>query len=106
MTLRHVLGGNNLGYQGQAPASFLGSGTNAPSQTDDSKRHRRRVSPTYGWSRQGPWGSWMRIESAPIFQKVPPATILSGIKRSTKRSDAVRTCYWLPVTRRKTGGGE
>src|SRR6266545_5127867 len=59
MTLRHVLGGNNLGYQGQAPASFLGSGANAPSQTDDSERHRRRVSPTYGWSRQGPWGSWV-----------------------------------------------
>jgi len=36
-----------------AGADGRGSGANAPSQTDDSERHRRRVSPTYGWSPQG-----------------------------------------------------
>ena len=53
MTLRHVLGGNNLGYQGQAPASFLDSGAKHQAQPTTASDTADRVSRTYGRSPTG-----------------------------------------------------
>src|SRR5438034_10308115 len=80
MTLRHVHGGNNLGYQGRAPTPFLFSGTpRAPSATGDGERHRR---PSFTHLRVAPPGAMV------FLFVVPPEGSTAGWLRLTDAEPA------------------